>query len=359
VTVADSKLFISYRREETAGHAGRLYDAVAARFGERNVFMDVDMAPGVDFVDRITEAVADCDVLLVVIGPEWATLPDDRGRPRLSNPEDYVRLEVETALRTPDITVIPVLVRGARMPRPDDLPESVQALSRRNALELSDLRWRHDAGRLVGVLGERLEETADTAAGALPTAAQPPAAARRGRGAWLGTVLAVLALGVAAAVLALAGVFSGENGNGRQPARGGTSTAALTTEDAVAVVGEYDTLYEAKDADGLRQLMDPEVVLVKGGSPELRGADEVTQEYRREFASFGDRDPVLDWQEELTDANQELFEVDGQYLISVGDERREAGRFGFLMRSIGSELLITQICLRCPELRGSGRLLGG
>ena len=66
MTAADTKLFISYRREETAGHAGRLYDAVAARFGDRNVFMDVDMAPGVDFVDRITQAVAACDVLLVV-----------------------------------------------------------------------------------------------------------------------------------------------------------------------------------------------------------------------------------------------------------------------------------------------------
>jgi TIR domain len=81
VTVADPKLFISYRREETAGHAGRLYDAVAARFGERNVFMDVDLAPGVDFVDTITEAVVDCDVLLVVRGrggPRSRTIGGDR-----------------------------------------------------------------------------------------------------------------------------------------------------------------------------------------------------------------------------------------------------------------------------------------
>lgn len=104
------------------------------------------MAPGVDFVNRITDAVADCDVLLVVIGPGWATLPNDRGGPRLSDAGDYVRLEVETALGNPDVTVIPLLVGGARMPRADELPESVQPLSRRNALELSDLRWRHDVG---------------------------------------------------------------------------------------------------------------------------------------------------------------------------------------------------------------------
>lgn len=150
--------------------------------------MDVDMAPGVDFVNRITDAVADCDVLLVVIGPGWATLPNDRGGPRLSDAGDYVRLEVETALGNPDVTVIPLLVGGARMPRADELPESVQPLSRRNALELSDLRWRHDVGRLVGTLGEQLEGAGDAAA-------EP-------------------ALGIVAAGLALAGVFSGEDGGG-------------------------------------------------------------------------------------------------------------------------------------------------
>ena len=73
MNVATPKVFISYRREETAGHAGRLYDAIGARFGERNVFMDVDLAPGIDFVEQITEAVGACDALLVVMGPTWAT----------------------------------------------------------------------------------------------------------------------------------------------------------------------------------------------------------------------------------------------------------------------------------------------
>jgi TIR domain len=356
VTAADPKLFISYRREESAGHAGRLYDAIAARFGDRNVFMDVDMAPGVDFVARITEAVADCDVLLVVIGPGWATLPNDRGRPRLGDPGDYVRLELETALGNPEVTVIPLLVGGGRMPRADELPESVRPLSRRNALELSDLRWRHDVGRLVGTLGELLDGRTKVAAGA----PQPgsPVATRRVRRTWMGAVASVLALGVAAAVLALAGVFSGEDRDGTPPAPADTDPGAVTIDDALGVVGKYDRLYEAKDLDGLRELMDPAVVLKKGSSLELRGADEVSEEYRREFRSFGDQDPVLEWQDENTDANEELFEVIGQYLISVGDERRDIGRFGFLMRSVGPELLITQICLRCPDLRGSGRLLG-
>jgi hypothetical protein len=207
VNVAPPKVFISYRREETAGHAGRLYDAIGARFGERNVFMDVDLAPGIDFVEQITEAVGACDALLVVMGPTWATTLDDRGHARLADPNDFVRLELETALRRPDVRVIPLLVAGARMPDPDDLPESVRALARRNALGLSDLRWRDDVRRLVSTLEELLEgprDLAETAAG------DPPAAAAPARRRWL--LLAGAALAVGGIALAATLVFDGGNG---------------------------------------------------------------------------------------------------------------------------------------------------
>jgi hypothetical protein len=157
-SVPGPKVFITYRREETAAHAGRLYDAMVARFGEGNVFMDVDMAPGVDFVERITEAVAACQVLIVVMGPRWATVEDEHGKARLADPEDFVRLEVETALQRLDVTPIPVLVSGARMPNREDLPPELRAITRRNALELSDQRWRYDVGRLIGTLDELLSE---------------------------------------------------------------------------------------------------------------------------------------------------------------------------------------------------------
>jgi hypothetical protein len=133
-SVPGPKVFITYRREETAAHAGRLYDAMVARFGEGNVFMDVDMAPGVDFVERITEAVAACQVLIVVMGPRWATVEDEHGKARLADPEDFVRLEVETALQRLDVTPIPVLVSGARMPNREDLPPELRAITRRNEL---------------------------------------------------------------------------------------------------------------------------------------------------------------------------------------------------------------------------------
>jgi hypothetical protein len=158
--VPGPKVFITYRREETSAQAGRLYDAMVGRFGENNVFMDVDMAPGVDFVERIAEAVAACHVLIVVMGPHWATVEDERGRRRLADPEDFVRLEVETALRRPDVTPIPVLVAGGRMPSREDLPEEVRAITRRNALELSDMRWRQDVGRLISTLDELLANLA-------------------------------------------------------------------------------------------------------------------------------------------------------------------------------------------------------
>ena len=146
--------FISYRREEASGHAGRLYDVLLTRFQPDHVFMDVDaIPPGVDFEEYIQAAVSRCDVLLAIIGPRWLTLTDDMGVRRLDDPGDFVRLEIEAALKR-DVRVVPVLIQGSRMPRSDDLPESIRPLARRNALELSDARFRFDAERLIGVLVE-------------------------------------------------------------------------------------------------------------------------------------------------------------------------------------------------------------
>lgn len=153
---AAQKVFISYRREETAPYAGRLYDAMVTKFGESNVFMDVGLAPGVDFVERITEVVSGCVVLIVVMGPDWATARDEGGNARLADPDDFVRLEVETALRRQDVTPIPVLVDGARMPKAEELPSELRPLLRRNALEMSDARWTYDVSRLNDRLNELL-----------------------------------------------------------------------------------------------------------------------------------------------------------------------------------------------------------
>jgi hypothetical protein len=149
---ASTAVFISYRREDASGYAGRLYDRFGAHFGRRNVFIDIDtIAPGADYFRRIDEALDSCQAMLVLIGPKWVTasLPD--GSRRLADPDDLVRHEIVSALQR-NIMVIPVLVQNTPMPGLDTLPESLRDLERRNAFELSDHRWDYDLGRLIGVL---------------------------------------------------------------------------------------------------------------------------------------------------------------------------------------------------------------
>jgi hypothetical protein len=146
-------IFISYRRQDAPGYAGRLYDSLAGHFGEGVIFMDIGaIQPGQDFTERINEALNSCDVLLAVIGPQWSTITDADGSRRLEDPDDFVGLEVHSALKRTDVVVIPVLVGGGRVPAREELPPSLVELRRRQALELSEERWRYDVDRLISVL---------------------------------------------------------------------------------------------------------------------------------------------------------------------------------------------------------------
>jgi len=167
------RIFISYRREETAYPAGWLYDRLADRFGGGQVFKDVDSIQlGDDFVEVITSAVGSCDVLLALIGDQWLTITDEHGRRRLDDPDDFVRLELEAAL-TRNVRVIPILVEGARMPRAEELPASLSRLARRQALELSPARFDFDTGRLLKVLDRTLAEVRAAQGDAASTIAPP------------------------------------------------------------------------------------------------------------------------------------------------------------------------------------------
>jgi TIR domain len=142
-------VFISYRRQEASGLAGRLYDRLAARFGDAQVFMDVDtLRLGVDFAEAITQAVSTCQVLLAVIGQNWLTATNEEGQRRLDDPDDIVRLEIQAALER-QVRVIPVLVEGAAMPSRQQLPESLAMLARRHALVLRHESFHSDADRLL------------------------------------------------------------------------------------------------------------------------------------------------------------------------------------------------------------------
>lgn len=154
--VASSRIFLSYRRGETAYPSGWLYDKLAQHFGKGQVFKDIDSIQlGDDFVEVIDAAVARCDALLALIGPRWLTITDEGGRRRLDNPNDFVRLEIEAAI-TRNVRIIPILVEGARMPRNDELPPSLAKLARRHALELSPSHFDFDTSRLLDVLDRTL-----------------------------------------------------------------------------------------------------------------------------------------------------------------------------------------------------------
>jgi YVTN family beta-propeller protein len=145
-------IFISYRRGDAGGYAGRLYDQLSQVFGPERVFMDIDtLAPGADFVEHIRNAIRSADAVLALIGHSWIEVRDDQGHRRLDNPTDVVRLELAAGLEH-GILVIPVLVNGAKMPRPDDLPEELRPLAGRNALDLTDLHWRAEVERLIRAL---------------------------------------------------------------------------------------------------------------------------------------------------------------------------------------------------------------
>jgi TonB family protein len=145
-------IFVSYRRSDSQGEAGRLFDDLVKHFGERMVFMDVvGIEAGRDFRRAIEESVAQCGALLVVMGPTWLNAKDENGARRLDDPADFVRIETASALRR-DIPVIPVLVRAAEMPRAEQLPETIRDLAYRNCIELTHARWRSDIQLLVEAL---------------------------------------------------------------------------------------------------------------------------------------------------------------------------------------------------------------
>ncbi len=181
-------VFISYRRDDSAGHAGRLFDRLKDRLGADHVFMDVtDLQPGQDFAVELENAVAKANCLLAVIGPRWLGAVDASGRRRIEDPDDFVRREVGAALSN-GASVIPVLVHGATMPRADELPAALRALARRQAFTLSDQHWASDLVEFVQFLSAQGDAAAVVSESGATKAA-------RGRGRTIGAVaLAVLTL---------------------------------------------------------------------------------------------------------------------------------------------------------------------
>jgi hypothetical protein len=174
------RIFISYRRDDSRGYAGRLQGDLSRRYTEEHVFRDVEIPPGADFGEYITGLVDRCNVVLAIIGPRWLDARDREGERRIDDPQDWVRLEIERALARDGVEVIPVLVDGARLPPREELPASLLGLRRRNAFELSDSRWDYDLEQLGKHLDVLLRGTSaihgrPTAPAPTPTLVQTPA----------------------------------------------------------------------------------------------------------------------------------------------------------------------------------------
>jgi glucose/arabinose dehydrogenase len=156
-------IFLSYRREDAAPYARLLQYQLSERFPDARVFMDLDsIEAGLDFAEVIRDAVSSSAVLVALIGRQWATLADEQGRRRLDDPDDYVRFEVQTALKR-GVRVIPVLVDDARPLRQQQLPAELEKLARLNALELSYGRYQYDSGRLLDLVQRVLAAAGDLA----------------------------------------------------------------------------------------------------------------------------------------------------------------------------------------------------
>jgi hypothetical protein len=200
------KIFINYRRGDDPGNTGRLFDRLQDTFTPDQLFLDVDnIAPGLDFVRVLHECVAECDIILTVIGKGWLDARDVSGARRLDDPNDFVRVEIASALRQ-DKRVIPVLVGEAQMPRENELPEELRPLARRNAVRLTHERFRADMQGLIKAVQQALEDK---------TGDHGQSARQRGQGtAAKGALFRPVTLvpGVIAVVLVVAGALFWING---------------------------------------------------------------------------------------------------------------------------------------------------
>src|SRR5262249_25289693 len=166
-----AKVFISYRRTDSAGYSGRVMDRLDRELGRDLVFMDVNAIPlGMNFSKVLHEEVAKCSVLLAVIGPNWVDARDEHGNRRLDNPNDFVRIEIVAALQR-SIPVIPLLLDGARIPTADELPENLKELSFRNGMEVRHASFQDDMSRLLRALKEEGVYLAEADTSEFPTKA--------------------------------------------------------------------------------------------------------------------------------------------------------------------------------------------
>lgn len=283
-------IFISYRRDDSSGHVGRLYDALSAHFGKKRLFFDIDhIAPGQDFVRVLEDSLNRSSVMIVVMGKRWSG-SGKIGARRIDDANDFVRLEVASGLKRPELKLIPALIQGAKMPGASALPDDLKDLSRRNAIELSDLRWREDVDRLMASLERDMANRAPQRAAAelvrkMREVTGAPALASGLRSKWI--------LIAAAFLLALVGgrMLLGHRGATAQTpdlaAAVTTSSAAAVTirDDPAAIPSHLDQAARNMVAAGRRWRADAVLTQIVYSAPDSAG----TGAFR---VQFGFRSPT-------------------------------------------------------------------
>ena len=148
-----ARIFISYRRADSEGYVGRLYDQLLKYYDESAIFLDVEaIKAGADFESVIMSELDSCEVFIPVIGPNWVDILDNNGNRRLLNQSDYVRREISRALQQKK-QIFPVLIKHAIVPKENDLPDEIKGLSKLNAADLSHIHFREDVEKLVESIG--------------------------------------------------------------------------------------------------------------------------------------------------------------------------------------------------------------
>lgn len=290
-------IFISYRRDDAAAYAGRLYDGLRERYGDDHVFMDVDrIQPGENFATVIERSVRNADVVLAVIGEQWLAVTNDAGQRRLDDPEDFVRLELKAALDT-GRRLIPVLVGGAGMPSAPSLPPLLRRLAAVQAVNMSDERWDYDAERLMR---------------SIDGAGKP---AHRGKWIWYAgaAVLAAVVLGAIALMPQTARLFSPAVTLRAAPAQ-------LSVEQARAMVARYDFFHARWNPAGATATLELE--------RQVRGTDIVVQAPRYK----------LMWQQR---ASPQALDRDGaQRYVQELNARRFAGHSDWRLPTLEEALTL-------------------
>jgi TIR domain len=274
-----SKVFVSYRRDDAQGEAGHLLADLRRRFGEASVFMDITaIGPGEQFGPAIEKAVAECAVVLVVIGRGWLDAHDAGGQRRLDDSSDWVRLEVEAALAGKRL-VIPVLVQGAAMPREKALPESMRPLAHRNAHEMSARRWDYDFAALAKTLESPLGTAAsEVSNGAAASSARPQESTNR--------VSRFLLPGAIVAVTAIAAGAYFATRSGHAPTEPSDATAQRSSDVKMAPAGQPGASSFLTPSGAFEQTA--EFVVFDRLSSELSQRPDLTEADLRHFQAISD-----------------------------------------------------------------------